>query len=124
LVNHDLLAHRRIEHDVIDRPVWPSNVEVFLHERRPVVVDRIDQLVYLSLAHAGCGKATHLVAPRRVQKDAQGVASVAQDMLRPSTHDDALSGGRRFLHQMRDAASMIWRYALPTVTVTTSSRSW
>src|SRR5580704_4400541 len=83
LVKHDLLAHRRIEHGVIHRPIWPSNVEVFLHKRRPIVVDRIDQLVYLSLGDAGCCKATHLVAPRCVQKDAHGVASVAEEVLRP-----------------------------------------
>ena len=67
---------------MIQRPVWPFDVEVSFHEGRPIAVDRIHEFFDLLLAHAGGHQTANLVAARRIEKDTQSVGAVSEEMLR------------------------------------------
>jgi hypothetical protein len=80
-LNHGLISRRSIEHGVINRTVRPLDVEVFLDERTPLVVNRIDERFCRCFRFALRNKALYLAFSRSVQEKAQSVVPSAQEML-------------------------------------------
>src|SRR5205814_640712 len=79
---------------MVDRAVWPFRVEIFLDERRTLVINRMRQRLRLRLAVPLRDQAPHFFFCGSIEKEAQRVFSVTQEVLRSSSHNYAIAGVR------------------------------
>jgi len=84
-----VVAHLGIDHGIEELTVRPLLAKIVLYELPTLLVNRIDELDRLVLLADALEHSAEAQLARRVQKDREGVGSLAQEVGRSAADDDA-----------------------------------
>ena len=93
-----LIAGRRIDHRVVSGAVGPVDAKIFLDELHAFVIDAVYAFLCFLLRFAARYKTSYFIFPGSVEKDAERVLAVPEEMLRAPSYDDAITGFRGVLN--------------------------
>ena len=89
--DHVFVAHRRVDHEVIQRTVGPVSVEIVFHVGDTLAINRFHQFFGLGLALTELPQPPDLFRRWRIGKNMESVSAIAQEVRRPAAHNDGLA---------------------------------
>src|SRR5712675_790270 len=97
-VNDGVIAHRGIDHSVVNGAIRPFDAEIPLDEISAFPIHRIHQFLCFILALAARKQTMNLVFSRSIQKHAESIWPASEKVLRSTSDDYRIPGFRGVLN--------------------------
>ena len=103
-VDHQLVTELRIDHQVVERAVWPYLAEVAADERGALCVNFFDELRCFLLTFSEGHHAADFFFGRRKDENVERVGAVLQNERRAAAQDDAVAARGDIRHNLAQDA--------------------
>src|SRR5439155_14435781 len=99
-LNYSVIAHRGIEHKVVQRSRGPIGIEIVFDESDALAVDDLDEFLGLLNHVTFFAEAANFFSARSVEEDVKCIGAVAQEKWCAASHHNSVSFLRNLLRDL------------------------